>query len=218
MSDDPLIPGPLYGLRTWRVAVEDDVERLAAPHRGTIWPPGGEWIEATCGRAGHAAPTAGCDCGIHAFHPRRATARAVLAARREVPGIVEADGPTEVHEDGFRAARARPHALVVTPGSNARQIARLADAYGAAVVEMRGPDDLLAWCAERGFGLEEPVVAQLLGPGERNAKARRRRTGALRIAAALVVASILVVAGSQVIPKEPSGERLKGRAGEIRTP
>jgi hypothetical protein len=218
MSDAPLIPGPLYGLRTWRVVAEDGVELLSAPHRGTTWPTGGEWLEATCERGGHAAPTAGCDCGIHAFHPRRATARRVLAARREVPGIVEAEGPTEVHEDGFRAARARPYALVIAPGRNAKQIARLAEAYGVGVLELRRPDDMVAHCRERGLGLDEPVVAQLLGPGGQHAEARRRRASALRIAAAVALAAILLLAGSQLLPETPPGHELTGRAGEVRTP
>jgi hypothetical protein len=218
VTDEPLIPGPLYGLRTWRVVAEDGVERLAAPHRGIAWPAGGEWLEAACGRSDHPAPAAGCDCGIHAFHPRRSLARQVLAARREVPGIVETAGATEVHEEGFRAERGRPHALVLAPGRNARQIERLAEAYGVAVLELRGPDELLAWCTERGLGLQEPVVTRLLGPGELAAKARRRRKNALRLAGALVVAASLVVAGIQLNPDEPSGRTLKGRAGDIRTP
>ena len=47
---------------------------------------------------------AGCGCGIHAWHPRRASARRILRSRFDLPGIVEADGAVEVHEDGFRAS------------------------------------------------------------------------------------------------------------------
>jgi hypothetical protein len=218
MSDEPLIPGPLYGLRTWRVAAENGAERLSAPHRGTTWPTGGEWLEATCERAAHAAPAADCNCGIHSFHPRRSSARRVLAAWREVPGIVAADGPTEVHEDGFRAARARPHALVLAPGRNAKQVARLAEAYDVPVIEIRGPRELMAWCTERGLGMEQAVVARLLGPDASRARARHRRTNALRLAGALVVAAVLLVVGIQLNPDEPSGRELQGRGGEIRTP
>lgn len=209
MSDEPLIPGPLYGLRTWRVVAEDGVERLAAPHRGITWPPG-EWLRATC--EDHAAPAAGCDCGIHAWHPRRASARRVLATSREVPGIVEADGAAEVHEEGFRAERGRPYALVIAPGRNAEQVRRLAREYAVEVVEVSGPGDLLAWCAERGLGLSEAVVRDLVGP------VKRPKAGALRLAAALAVAGALVFAGLQLIPEPESGHTLKGRSGEIRTP
>jgi hypothetical protein len=216
MTDEPLIPGPLYGLRTWRVVAENDGERLAAPHRGTTWPTGGEWLVATCER--HAAPAAGCDCGVHAWHPRRSSARRVLSTRREVPGIVEARGATEVHEEGFRAERARPHALVLVPGRNAGQIRRLAEAYGVDVVDVRGAAELLAWCRERGLGMDEAVVAQLVGPGEHAARTRKTRRDALRFGAALAVAAAVVVAGIQLIPEPEPGKVLKGRGGEIRTP
>jgi hypothetical protein len=215
MSDEPLIPGPLYGLRTWRVVAEDGKERLAAPHRGTTWPTGGAWLEASCELEDHAAPAPGCDCGVHGYHPRRSTARQVLATRRDVPGIVEARGATEVHEDGFRAERARPYALVLAPGRNAPQAARLAEAYGVGVIEASGPDDLLAWCEQHGLGLGEPVVTELIGPRARGATAR---ADALRVAAAVLVAAILVFAGLELIPNPPPDRVLNGRTGEIRTP
>jgi hypothetical protein len=212
VNDEPLISGPLYGLRTWRVVAEDGVERLAAPHRGTTWPTGGEWLEATCDR--HPAPAAGCDCGIHGLHPRRSSARRVLATRRDVAGIVEAEGAVEVYEDGFRAERGRPYGLVVVPGRNADQIGRLAKAYGVDVIEVSGADALLAWCAERGLGLSDRVVADLVEPSEK----RPRKSGALRFIAAVAVAALLVVAGIELIPEPESGKVLKGRSGEIRTP
>lgn len=212
MSDEPLIPGPLYGLRTWRVVIEDGVERLAAPHRGTTWPAGG-WLEASCERFHHAAPAAGCDCGVHGWHPRRSTARRVLATRREVPGIVEADGATEVHHEGFRAERARPYALALTPGRNEQQIRRVASEYGVEVIEVSGADALLAWCNARGLGLSEAVVSELVP-----ADLPERKSGALRFAAAVAIAAILVLAGLQFIPEPEHGKVLNGRTGEIRTP
>jgi hypothetical protein len=214
VSDEPLIPGPLYGLRTWRVAVEDGVEHLAAPHRGTPWPAGGEWLEAGCERLLHAAPAADCDCGVHAWHPSRANARQVLASRRDIVGIVEADGATEVHREGFRAERARPYALVFVPGRNRSQIDRLARAYHVDVAEVSGADALLAWCTERGLGLSAAVVERLVPPEDH----ARRRNGALRLAAALAVAALLVLGGLQLIPEQEHGKVLHGRTGEIRTP
>jgi hypothetical protein len=211
VSDEPLIPGPLYGLRTWQVTAEDGVERLAAPHRGIAWPPG-DWLTATCERHAGPAPAPDCDCGIHAWHPRRASARQVLATRREVPGVVEAEGATEVHEDGFRAERARPYALVLAPGRNAEQVRRLAREYDVEVAEVGGPRELVAWCQERGLGLSEAVVRDLVGP------VKRRKSGALKLVGALAVAGALVFAGLQLIPEPESGHKLKGRSGEIRTP
>ena len=193
MSSAPLVPGPLYGLRTWRVVTHDGRERLSAPQRGTSWNVGRGWIEATCGE-GHAAPAADCLCGIHAWHPRRASARRVLRSRFDLPGIVEADGAVEVHEDGFRAERARPYAFVRLPGRNPFLIDRLAAAYGAEILDLRRPEELLAVCRERRLGLQEPVVEELLGAEaiaqRRRARARQRRTDALRIAAALLVVAL----------------------------
>jgi hypothetical protein len=191
VSSAPLVPGPLYGLRTWRVVTDDGRERLSAPQRGTPWTLGEGWIEATCGED-HSAPAAGCGCGIHAWHPRRASARRILRSRFDLPGIVEADGTVEVHEDGFRAQRARPYAFVRLPGRNPFVIERLAAAYGAEVLDLRRPEDLLAVCRERSLGLQEPVVEELIGarrsPSAAAPARARRRNDTLRVVAALLVA------------------------------
>ena len=197
MSDAPLLPGPLYGLRTWRVVKEDGRERLTAPQRGTVWAAGG-WLEATCGE-GHAAPAADCRCGIHAWHPTRAAARRVLASRFDLPGIVEANGAVEVHDDGFRAERARPYAFVRLPGRNPFLIQRLSAIYGAEVLDLRRPEELLAICRERRLGLPEPVVAELLGAEtmaeRRRERARMRRNAILRMVATMLVLAALCVVG-----------------------
>jgi hypothetical protein len=194
VSSAPLVPGPLYGLRTWRVVIEDGRDRLSAPQRGTLWTLGRGWVEATCGED-HAAPAADCRCGIHAWHPRRASARRILRSRFDLPGIVEADGAVEVHEDGFRAERARPYAFVRLPGRNPYAIERLASAYGAEILDLRRPEELLAVCHERRLGLQEPVVEALLGAdalAERHrARARQRRRDALRVVAAIVVIGVV---------------------------
>jgi hypothetical protein len=198
MSDEvPLVAGSLYGLRTWRVVSDGCGEHLAAPQRGTEWPSSGGWVQARC-EHGHVAPAIGCRCGIHAWHPRRRTARRVLAGRFELPGIVEAQGAVEVHVDGFRAERARPYAFVRLPNRNPFLIDRLSAAYGAEVIVLRRPQELLELCEDRGLGLEEPVVEELLGPeaidGHRRAVARTRRTDRLRAAVALALCAAGVVA------------------------
>jgi hypothetical protein len=176
---------------------EDGRERLAAPLRGTPWASGRDWLQATCGE-GHPAPASGCRCGIHAWHPRAKHARRVLSCRFELPGIVEADGAVEVHEDGFRAERARPYAFVRLPGRNPYLIERVAAAYGAQILDLRRPKELLAVCRERGLGLSEPVVDALLGPEVveelRRARARGRREDALRYAAAALIFALFVLA------------------------
>jgi hypothetical protein len=218
VTDTPLFADPLYGLRFWRVTTDDRGEWLSAPHQNTLWPPGGQWLHATC-PTGHGAPAPGCDCGAHAWHPRRRSARDVLAVRATVAGIVEAQGAVEVHEDGFRAARARPYALIVTPGRNAALIRRLAERYGAAVIEVSGAAALLSWCRERSIGMGEDVVAKLLGTGDpserRRARFRQTWKNALRIAAAFAVAALLVVLGLELAADPPGDRTLYGRAGEV---
>jgi hypothetical protein len=220
VSDTPLVPGPLYGLRSWKVVANAGRELLAGPHRDTPWPAAGEWLVSSCARTpGHTAPGAGCECGIHAWHPRRAFAGRVLASRREVSGIVEAGGAVELHEDGFRAERARPHAFLLPPGRNPKLIRRLAATYRAEVVAVQGADAVLAWCRERQLGLSESVVADLLGPArledQRRARRRKVRADTLRIAAAVLAAAVLCWLGLTVLA-DPPGERvLHGRTGEI---
>ena len=218
MSADSLIATPVYGLRTWTVTGEPGNERLAGPHRGEPWPTGGAWLEAVCPREGHDSPAPGCDCGIHAWHPRRRTARKIFAGRRELPGVVEASGAIEVHEDGFRAERARPYALVLPPGRNAGLAHRLAETYDVPVVEVRSPDDVLRWCSERGLGLAPAVVAELLGADELAAQHRARRSAeranVLRIVAAVLIAAVLVTVGL-LVTDDPGDRTISGRTGEV---
>jgi hypothetical protein len=220
VSDTPLFPDPVYGLRTWTVVGERGAERLTAPQRGEAWPPGGAWAEASCPRSPeHRAPAHGCVCGLHALHPSRRSARRILSRRREIPGIAEARGQIEVHEEGFRAERARPYVLLLLPGRNARLLERLGEAYGAEVVEVNGADAVVTLCRERTLGLDESGVAQLLGPAtaERYRRLRRERTRAvaLRLVAVVAVAALLVIAGL-ALATDPPGERvLHGRGGEV---
>jgi hypothetical protein len=216
MSDSPLVPSPLYGLRTWKVVVDAGSERLAGPHQTLIWPPGGAWLEATC-PAGHVAPARDCDCGVHAWHPRPRGASRVVAARVAIPGVVEATGAIEVHEDGFRAQRARPYALVLARGRNPGLVGRLAVAYRVPVVEADTPDAVLDWCRAHGLGLAETVVTDLLGPAAeegRRARRRRARSAALRTAAGLAAVALLLVLGL-VATDSPGDRALSGRTGEI---
>jgi hypothetical protein len=216
VSAPALVPSPLYGLRTWSVVGPSGAERLAGPQQSTPWPEGGGWLTATCMRdAGHAAPATGCECGIHAWHPARRSARRVLAIRREVPGVVEAGGAIEVHRDGFRAERARPFAVLLAPRANAGAAGRLAAAYGAELVPVDGPDAVLDWCRDRGLGLEPAVVDSLLGPERVAAERRVVRTRRLRFAAAL--AAIAALLGTGLVATDDPGDRtLQGRTGEFR--
>jgi hypothetical protein len=218
VTDAPLVAGSLFGLRTWRVVADDGGEALVGPLYKAPWPAGGEWLHASCANH-HRAPDAACDCGLHAWHPRLRSARDVMAVRGTVPGVLEAQGPVEVHEDGFRAQRGRPYALVAMPGRNARLVRRLAARYDAAVVEASRPEELLAYCRERRLGLDEQVVAELLGIGDprerRRAKLRKSRIDVLRVAAAVVISALLVALGLAVATDPPGERTLHGRTGEV---
>jgi hypothetical protein len=216
VSAPALVPSPLYGMRTWSVVGERGHERLAGPQRASPWPTDGAWLEATCEHGDrHTAPAAGCECGIHAWHPERRAAKRVLATRGQVAGVVEASGAIEVHRDGFRAERARPYALVLAPRTNAGLIDRLASAYDVEVVPANGPDAIVAWCRARGLGLERSVVDGLLGP-ERVAQ-QRRQTRAMRLRIVAAVAAIAVLVGVGLVATADPGDRtLQGRAGEVK--
>jgi hypothetical protein len=221
VSDAPLVATPVYGLRTWTVSGERPDERLAGSYRDAPWPAGGAWLDASCpGAEGHRAPAPRCGCGIHAWHPRPRAARRILAGRREIPGIVEARGAIEVHEDGFRAERARPYALLLAPGRNAALMHRLGETYHVPIVDAGGADEVLDWCRAQGLGLSPPVVAELLGPDVLDARRRARhakvRANAFRLAAVVVVAALIVVLG--LVATDSPGDRvLSGRAGEVRS-
>jgi hypothetical protein len=210
----------LYGLRTWRVVDADGHPRLAGPYQKTTWPPAGEPVRAECvdGHA-HVAPAPGCQCGVHALHPRRKSARRVLAARADVPGVVEAWGDVELHESGFRAAYGRPYALVLQPGRNERLIRALAQEYRAEIIELRKPDELLAHCRALKLGLEEAVVDELIAPGEaeqrRRARRRRARSNVLRVVAAVVIGLVTWALGSQLLGDPHGTQVLYGRTGYI---
>jgi hypothetical protein len=217
MTAAPLVPSPLYGLRTWSVAGEHGDERLTGPQLRTEWPAGGAWLTARCTTAAHDAPARTCACGIHAWHPGPRTARRVLGRRDTIGGVVEAAGAIELHRDGFRAERARPRALLVAPRANAALVRRLSAAYGAEAVTVSGPRDVVAWCAARGYGLAPDVVDELLGPESVAAARRRVRVARLRVAAVLAVIALLAGIGAAATDVQ-HGKTLKGRTGEVQVP
>lgn len=213
MSDPAVVPSPLYGLRTWSVVGESGSEQLGAPLREVTWPGGGDWLDARCDK-GHAAPGRDCDCGVHAWHPRMRSARRVLGSRRDVAGVVEVSGAIELYEDGFRAERARPHALVDAAWRSPDVNRRLAEAYDVPLIEARRPADLLEWCRTRGLGLDESVVAGMLGGAVIEQRRRRVRLRMLRAAAVLAVVAVALVVGL-LVTDSPGDRPLSGRTGEV---
>ena len=221
MTNPALVPAALYGLRTWRSVAGESGERLVGAYDDTPWPDHGAWLEAVCADAetgDHAAPAAGCRCGIHAWHPDRRSARSVLAGRRDIAGIVEATGAIEVHEEGFRAQRARPYALVAVPGRNRALLARLAERYDAELVDVSGPDELVAWCRDRGLGLPDPVVDELLGTDRTAARRRRRRRDLRGMAALLAIVAVSLALGFAFVNGPPGPNGVYGRTGWVILP
>jgi hypothetical protein len=182
---------------------------------------GGAPLDAVCGAGrDHAPPAAGCQCGIHAWHPTRAAARRVLSVRGEIAGILEASGPVEVHEGHFRAASGRIHALVLTPRGNARQLERLAATYGAELLRLDGATALLAYCRDHDLGLSPAVVTALVGPEQLEAEHRTRRHRTVQMIlrfAALLLAIGALVAAVHPAP-QPHGKVLYGRSGKFVVP
>jgi hypothetical protein len=121
--------------------------------------------------------------------------------------------------DGARAPRARPYALVAVPGRNAQLVRRLAERYHADVIDASRPAQLLAYCRERSLGMDERVVAELLGIGDpterQRAKLRKARIDLLRVVAAFLVSVLLVVLGLMVATDPPGPRTLYGRTGEV---
>jgi GNAT superfamily N-acetyltransferase len=187
--DPPLVVGELVGLRVWPL---QPYGRLRAAGCDIVWPDGGRPMKATCVvGADHEAPAPGCTCGIYAWHPRPSSAEELFAECSRggsgVAGIVAAWGAVEVHRTGFRAQYARPLAFVVERGragrGYGRRVRRLAARHAAEVVVVGSAAELYDYCTDRGLGLRESAVEDLLAPEREEARARRRRRLMLQRAA-----------------------------------
>ena len=201
----PVVPGRLYGLRAWTVGGGKQLESIA---QEGAWANGSKAPKARCAAGrGHRAPAHNCGCGLYALHPTvRQCQSSFDDARRaartgepgaEVVGIVAAWGEVELHETGFGAEYARPHALVLPAAHSdhyGRRIRVLAADHGAEVWEVDSRHHLHRRCVEQNLGLSEAAVKELLGAqlrGQRRRKRLRRWRDALvdvaSAAAALVI-------------------------------
>ena len=221
MSDTPVVPTPLYGLRTWTVVGRGRRRAARGPSPARDLAAGRRLAGGNLCAVGRAmsprprAATAAYTRGI----PRGALPAGCSRSGATSRASSRPAGAIEVHEDGFRAELARPYVLFLAPRGNARLLERLAEAYRAEVVEVDGAGAVLAFCRERGLGLDESTVSELLGPvvAEERRRTRRARTrrDALRLVAVVAVSALLVVVGLEVV-KDPPGERvINGRTGEI---
>jgi len=141
----PLVAGSLRGYRTWRLqrrgspACGDSLP-LTSVTRRVVWRP---TLTACCTPEGmaspgpgpatlvgdHAAPAAGCQCGIYGWYDPADTGM----LRAGVFGVVEASGVVLMGERGFRAERARIVAVV----SRNRRLTAACERAGIAVFRRR---------------------------------------------------------------------------------
>lgn len=167
----PLVAGTIRGVRAWSLLVDGagSGDFLGAIGRDVVWPRGRP-MEARCVPGGepprHRAPQPGCTCGIYSHHPHRAV-EALVGYRDHdsVLGVVEVWGRIEVHEDGFRAQRARPLALIAdasSPAAYRRRVRRVAMGYGVEYVELDGRRAIAAHFLELEDAISAEAVEDLL--------------------------------------------------------
>ena len=143
--------------------------------------------------AGHAAPAAGCQCGIYGWYDPTDTGM----VRAGVFGVVEASGLVLMGERGFRAERARIVAVV----SRNRRLTAACEQAGIAVYRRRR--DLV-----RDFPPED-LSALLGGPRDRQPPAPSPRALALSGVDRLVLMAVcgrvaLIAAALAVLPTGPA--------------
>ncbi len=183
--DHPVVPGRVYGLRTWRVRWSAHRPILSGVFQASTWSHGLDATQAKCrGRARgtrHEAPHPGCRCGIYGMHPAQIgqwfeMTRKPFDWGPSVHGIVEAWGRVELHEDGFRAEYARPHAIVHVEGygdwSGSRKVA---EGLGVEHLVFSSVAEVRRYCDRNGLGMDAGTVGDLnpeiglLGPEPRAA-------------------------------------------------
>jgi hypothetical protein len=183
-----VVPGRLYGLRQWTVSRGT---RLGSLAQDGSWAKGPKPTKASCAAGrGHRAPAGPCGCGLYALHPTVAQcqssfSKAVRAARADgtsadVFGLVAAWGEVELHESGFRAEYARPHALLLPARAGdgyTQRVRALAAGHDAEVWEVESGHRLHRRCVEENLGLSEAAVNELLGPQLRRELQRDRVRG-----------------------------------------
>ncbi len=175
-----VVPGQVHGVRLWTVTLGCGSMALCGLN-GSAWTSGGEPTRARCspfvsrdrGHEREHAPAADCTCGLYSMHPWTEQTAGVSRSLLDgsdlaipVMGIVEAWGRIEVHEDGFRAEYARPHALVLFtdsfPDDYAEILAVLASTYRVGVVRVQEAGSLVVYCAENAPGMDPAAVERLL--------------------------------------------------------
>ena len=128
---------PAVGWKVWRVERDSGQTRLRSVLYGDLWPVH-EPVRASCHRmlrSSHDAPSAGCECGIHAGRTLDAWDHYLtVEPERRVFGRVLLWGSVLEGMHGWRAAYGRPVEIFVPSGvSEAAQVADRLRAYDVPV-------------------------------------------------------------------------------------
>ena len=128
---------PTVGWKVWRVEHDPDRTCLRSVLYGDIWPLD-EPVEAVCHRmlrTSHAAPSRGCECGIHAGRTLEAWEHYLAVdSESRVFGRVLLWGSMLEGTEGWRAAFARPVEIFVpTAVTDGVRVAEGLRAYGVPV-------------------------------------------------------------------------------------
>jgi hypothetical protein len=136
---------PLRGWRAWRVMETRAGLRLCSVIYDETWEPG-QPFRAMCQVAGdeHAAPAAGCKCGIYASRASSHATRYLVGRNdplivHRVVGVAALWGDVFEGVDGWRAAFAYPERLWVPHTPAAGEIARQLRDYGVPVETIAAP-------------------------------------------------------------------------------
>jgi hypothetical protein len=160
---------PIVAYRLWQVDPGWRLRSMSAPSAWSV----GEWVHASCmmpRRGWHAAPSAGCTCGLYAVKTRRQAADLLARTSAARPsavhrglilcGVVELAGTIIEHDGGYRAERARLVELLPIRGAKRHTViaaARLGVRSGEPIGPPRDPLSLIRrawwryvhWCAFR---------------------------------------------------------------------
>ncbi len=154
-SDDlaPRFTGTILGVRQWLVPPSlDELKPLGSLKLNLpSWEIDGSATRARCMKVVnklHEIPGKNCECGLRAYHPWLMppwyfwSGDKAANGNRYLTGVVEAWGRIELYPEGFRAAFARPVALVLPPAFSADSTARIAlgDLCDHADAELLDPD------------------------------------------------------------------------------
>ena len=163
MTDDaPLLAAEVVGYRVWRLGDDGALRSYVSVHpdAATAWTPGD--VTASCHR-GHAAPSAGCSCGLHAaYEPPDPCVDGGFGRNHAVYGAIVCWGEIDTTSTDFRAQHARIVCLAfwrMQTWHHTEMVRATARRYGVPCVELAELPDVA-----REYGDEIPRELRGLAP------------------------------------------------------